>query len=163
MKDKFTDIVDTAFTATMEERLDEVETGKVDWKSLLGDFYGDFEQELQKAEADLDGERIKVPDEVSDVICPKCGRNLVYKSGRFGRFLACPGWPECDHTQPIVIEMPGKCPKCGGKMHHRSRQGDPQRPGERRQRLRHGADHRVSGGRPVFWHAKMTAASAATI
>ena len=116
MKDKFTDIVDTAFTATMEERLDEVETGKVDWKSLLGDFYGDFEQELQKAEADLDGERIKVPDEVSDVICPKCGRNLVYKSGRFGRFLACPGWPECDHTQPIVIEMPGKCPKCGGKI-----------------------------------------------
>jgi DNA topoisomerase-1 len=100
----------------MEERLDEVETGKVDWKSLLGDFYGDFEQELQKAEADLDGERIKVPDEVSDVICPKCGRNLVYKSGRFGRFLACPGWPECDHTQPIVIEMPGKCPKCGGKI-----------------------------------------------
>ena len=116
MKDKFTDIVDTTFTATMEERLDEVETGKVDWKSLLGDFYGDFEQELQKAEADLDGERIKVPDEVSDVICPKCGRNLVYKSGRFGRFLACPGWPECDHTQPIVIEMPGKCPKCGGKI-----------------------------------------------
>ena len=116
MKDKFTDIVDTAFTATMEERLDEVETGKVDWKSLLGDFYGDFEQELQKAEADLDGERIKVPDEVSDVICPKCGRNLVYKSGRFGRFLACPGWLECDHTQPIVIEMPGKCPKCGGKI-----------------------------------------------
>ncbi len=88
----------------------------MDWKSLLGDFYGDFEQELQKAEADLDGERIKVPDEVSDVICPKCGRNLVYKSGRFGRFLACPGWPECDHTQPIVIEMPGKCPKCGGKI-----------------------------------------------
>ena len=116
MKDKFTDIVDTAFTATMEERLDEVETGKVDWKSLLGDFYGDFEQELQKAEADLDGERIKVPDEVSEEICPECGRNLVVKSGRFGRFLACPGWPECDHTQPIVIEMPGKCPKCGGKI-----------------------------------------------
>ena len=116
MKDKFTDIVDTAFTANMEEQLDEVETGKVDWKSLLGQFYGGFEKELQQAEQDLDGERIKVPDEVSDVICPKCGRNLVYKSGRFGRFLACPGWPECDHTQPIVVEMPGKCPKCGGKI-----------------------------------------------
>ena len=116
MKDKFTDIVDTAFTANMEEQLDEVETGKVDWKSLLGQFYGGFEKELKQAEQDLDGERIKVPDEVSDVICPKCGRNLVYKSGRFGRFLACPGWPECDHTQPIVIEMPGKCPKCGGKI-----------------------------------------------
>ena len=116
MKDKFTDIVDTAFTAHMEEQLDEVEAGKVDWKSLLSQFYGGFEQELKKAEQDLDGERIKVPDEVSDVICPKCGRNLVYKSGRFGRFLACPGWPECDHTQPIVIEMPGKCPKCGGRI-----------------------------------------------
>lgn len=116
MKDKFTDIVDTAFTANMEEQLDEVETGKVDWKSLLTQFYGGFEKELKQAEQDLDGERIKVPDEVSDVICPKCGRNLVYKSGRFGRFLACPGWPECDHTQPIVVEMPGKCPKCGGKI-----------------------------------------------
>ena len=116
MKDKFTDIVDTAFTANMEEQLDEVETGKVDWKSLLASFYGEFEKEMQQAEKDLDGERIKVPDEVSDVTCPKCGRNLVYKSGRFGRFLACPGWPECDHTQPIVVEMPGKCPKCGGKI-----------------------------------------------
>ncbi len=116
MKDKFPDIVDTTFTAHMEEQLDEVEQGKVQWKQLLRDFYGEFDKELKQAEADLDGERIKVPDEVSDVICPKCGRNLVYKSGRFGRFLACPGWPECDHTQPIVIEMPGKCPKCGGKI-----------------------------------------------
>ena len=114
MKDKFTDIVDTAFTAHMEEQLDEVEEGKVDWKSLLGQFYGGFEKELREAEQDT--ERIKVPDEVSDVICPLCGRNLVYKSGRFGRFLACPGWPECPHTQPIVIEMPGKCPKCGGRI-----------------------------------------------
>ena len=114
MKEKFTDIVDPAFTANMEEQLDEVEEGKVDWKKLLSQFYGGFEQELRQAEQDT--ERIKVPDEVSDVICPKCGRNLVYKSGRFGRFLACPGWPECDHTQPIVIEMPGRCPKCGGKI-----------------------------------------------
>ena len=59
---------------------------------------------------------LKVPDEVSDEICPKCGRNLVYKSGRFGRFLACPGFPECDFTKPIVVEMPGKCPKCGGRI-----------------------------------------------
>ncbi len=116
MKEKFTDIVDTAFTAQMEEQLDQVETGKVEWKSLLGQFYGGFSVELKKAESELDGERIKVPDEVSDVICPKCGKNLVFKSGRFGRFLACPGWPECDHTQPIVIEMPGKCPQCGGKI-----------------------------------------------
>ena len=114
MKEKFPDIVDTAFTARMEERLDEVEEGKENWKDILSGFYGDFERELQADEQDT--ERIKVPDEVSDVICPMCGRNLVYKSGRFGRFLACPGWPECDHTQPIVIEMPGKCPKCGGKI-----------------------------------------------
>ena len=114
MKEKFPDIVDTAFTARMEERLDEVEEGKENWKDILSGFYGEFEEELHAAEQDT--ERIKVPDEVSDVICPLCGRNLVYKSGRFGRFLACPGWPECPHTQPIVIEMPGKCPKCGGKI-----------------------------------------------
>ncbi len=116
MKDKFTDIVDTAFTAHMEEQLDEVESGKVQWKELLAEFYGGFDQKLKKAEADLDGERIKVPDEVSDVPCPLCGKMLVVKSGRFGRFLACPGWPDCPHTQPIVVEMPGKCPKCGGKI-----------------------------------------------
>ena len=116
MKDKFPDIVDTAFTAHMEEQLDEVETGKVNWRELISGFYGGFEKELQQAEKDLDGERIKVPDEVSEEICPKCGRNLVIKSGRFSRFLACPGWPECDHTQPIVIEMPGRCPKCGGRI-----------------------------------------------
>ncbi len=116
MKDKFSDIVDPAFTAQMEGRLDQVENGKMQWKALLGDFYGGFEAQLKKAEADLDGDRIKVPDEVSDVICPLCGRNLVFKSGRFGRFLACPGWPECGFTQPIVVEMPGKCPRCGGKI-----------------------------------------------
>ena len=116
MKDKFPDIVDTAFTAQMEEQLDQVEEGREKWKDLLAGFYGGFQEELARAEQDLDGERIKVPDEVSDVICPLCGRNLVYKSGRFGRFLACPGWPECSHTQPIVVEMPGKCPKCGGRI-----------------------------------------------
>lgn len=116
MKDKFPDIVDTAFTAHMEEQLDEVEGGKINWKKLLESFYGGFEKELRQAEADLDGERIKVPDEVSEEICPLCGRNLVVKSGRFGRFLACPGWPECNFTQPIVVEMPGKCPLCGGRI-----------------------------------------------
>ena len=116
MKDKFPDIVDTAFTAHMEEQLDEVETGKVDWKSLLASFYGGFEKEMQQAEKDLDGERIKVPDELSDEVCDVCGRQMVIKSGRFGRFLACPGYPECTFTKPIVIEMPGKCPKCGGRI-----------------------------------------------
>ena len=116
MKERFPDIVDTAFTAHMEEQLDEVESGKVYWKDVLRGFYDGFEKELKQAETALDGERIKVPDEVSDEICPLCGRNLVVKSGRFGRFLACPGWPECGHTQPIVVEMPGRCPKCGGRI-----------------------------------------------
>ena len=116
MKDKFQDIVDPTFTAQMEEELDKVEEGSTDWKKVLSEFYDDFEAELHKAEQELDGERIKVPDEVSEEICPQCGRNLVIKSGRFGRFLACPGWPECDFTMPLVVEMPGKCPKCGGRL-----------------------------------------------
>ena len=116
MKDKFQDIVDPTFTAQMEEELDKVEEGSVDWKRVLSGFYEDFEAELHKAEQELDGGRIKVPDEVSEEICPQCGRNLVIKSGRFGRFLACPGWPECDFTMPLVVEMPGKCPKCGGRL-----------------------------------------------
>ena len=98
----------------MEERLDQVEEGRENWKDLLGSFYGDFEKELRQAEQDQ--ERIKIPDEVSEEICPVCGRQLVVKSGRFGRFLACPGYPECTFTQPIVVEMPGKCPKCGGRI-----------------------------------------------
>ena len=116
MKDKFHDIVDYTFTAQMEGRLDEVEEGSMDWKALLSSFYQEFDAQLKRAEQDLDGERIKVPDEVSEESCPQCGRNLVIKSGRFGRFLACPGWPECDFTMPLVVEMPGKCPACGGRL-----------------------------------------------
>ena len=116
MKDKFADIVDPDFTAQMEHRLDEVEEGKLPWKQVMRDFYGDFSKKLEQAEKDLDGERIKVPDEVSDEVCDVCGRNLVVKSGRFGRFLACPGWPECTFTKPLVVEMPGKCPLCGGRI-----------------------------------------------
>ena len=116
MKDKFQDIVDPAFTAQMEERLDQVEEGNANWKQVLTNFYDGFESELKKAEEELDGERIKVPDEVSEEICPQCGKNLVVKSGRFGRFLACPGWPDCDFTMPLVVEMPGKCPRCGGRL-----------------------------------------------
>ena len=116
MKDKFTDIVDPAFTANMEARLDQIETGKENWRDVLAGFYTGFEAELSKAESELDGERIKVPDEVSDEVCDVCGRQMVIKSGRFGRFLACPGYPECTFTKPLVIEMPGKCPKCGGRI-----------------------------------------------
>ena len=116
MKDKFNDIVDYSFTASMEEQLDKVESGDVNWKQLLKDFYNGFSAELAQAEQELDGERIKVPDEVSEEVCDICGRNMVVKSGRFGRFLACPGYPECTFTKPLVVEMPGKCPTCGGRI-----------------------------------------------
>ena len=120
MKDKFADIADTKFTAHMEQRLDSVEEGTTPWKGVLRDFYGDFEEHLKQAEKDLEGVRIKVPDEISEELCPECGRNLVVKSGRFGRFLACPGYPECSFTMPLVVEMPGRCPKCGGRIMKRT-------------------------------------------
>ena len=115
MEDKFHDMVDPTFTARMEEKLDEVEAGKTHWKDLLRQFYSGFKAELDQAEKDLDGERIKVPDELSDEVCDLCGKQMVIKSGRFGRFLACPGYPECTFTKPLVVEMPGRCPKCGGR------------------------------------------------
>ncbi|MDR1588583.1 MAG: type I DNA topoisomerase [Oscillospiraceae bacterium] len=116
MKDRFSDVVDLKFTARMEEILDEVEKGKSDWKRVLGDFYGGFAESVSSAETALEGERIKVPDEESDEVCDLCGRRMVVKSGRFGRFLGCPGYPECSFTKPIVVEMPGKCPRCGGRI-----------------------------------------------
>jgi DNA topoisomerase-1 len=116
MKDKFHDIVDFTFTANMEENLDKVEHGQENWKKILENFYLNFSSEMKQAEEDLDGERIKVPDELSDEVCDLCGKQMVIKSGRFGRFLACPGFPECTFTKPLVIEMPGKCPKCGGRI-----------------------------------------------
>ncbi|MCR5825058.1 MAG: type I DNA topoisomerase [Oscillospiraceae bacterium] len=120
MEDKFPDIVDTHFTAHMEEALDAVEEGEKAWKDILRSFYGAFSAELQKAEQELEGQRLKVPDEVSEEVCDVCGRNMVIKSGRFGRFLACPGYPECTFTKPLVIEMPGRCPKCGGRIMKRT-------------------------------------------
>lgn len=116
MEDKFNDIVDVGFTAKMENELDSVEKGEKPWKDVLSEFYGPFESELESAEKSLEGERIKVPDEESDEICDVCGRKMVVKSGRFGRFLACPGFPECTFTKPLVIEMPGHCPKCGSRI-----------------------------------------------
>ena len=126
MEERFPDIVDVRFTARMEDDLDKVEEGKTDWKKLLADFYEGFSDSLEKAEEALQGVHLKVPDEVSTEICPNCGRNLVFKSGRFGRFLACPGYPECSFTMPIVVEMPGKCPNCGGRILKRtSKKGYP--------------------------------------
>ena len=116
MKERFADIVDLKFTNQMEAELDEIESGKAEWRSVLENFYGDFSKELHEAEEALDGVRLKVPDVLSDEYCEVCGRQMVVKKGRFGYFLACPGFPECTFTKPIVIEMPGKCPKCGGRI-----------------------------------------------
>jgi DNA topoisomerase-1 len=126
MEERFPDIVDVKFTARMEGNLDKVEEGEANWKDILGDFYGDFAQSLENAETALEGIHLKVPDEVSTEVCPNCGKNLVYKSGKFGRFLACPGYPDCTFTMPIVVEMPGKCPRCGSRILKRtSRKGYP--------------------------------------
>lgn len=116
MKDKFTDIVDVEFTARMESDLDKIEDGKKDWKQTLEEFYSGFSSELTKAEEELGSERIKVPDEETDVVCELCGRKMVIKQSRFGKFLGCSGYPECRNTKPFTEETPGECPVCGGKI-----------------------------------------------
>lgn len=114
MEEYFSDIVDTEFTAAMESELDGVEEGKVEWKQIVRDFYPPFEKTLEKAEQQI--EKIEVRDEVSDIPCDKCGAMMVYKMGRFGRFLACPNFPECRNTKPIITYIPTPCPKCGARL-----------------------------------------------
>ena len=116
MMERFQNIISVEFTAGMEHQLDEVEEGKLRWKKVLEDFYAGFHQEMLDAEEALKNTRLKVPDEVTDEVCELCGRNMVIKSGRFGKFLACPGYPECSNTKPIVERMPGRCPKCGSTI-----------------------------------------------
>jgi DNA topoisomerase-1 len=124
MVERFTDIIDVEFTANMESRLDDVEAGKQNWKDLLADFYRDFSKELSDAETALEGVRLKVPEEETDEVCELCGRKMVVKTGRFGKFLACPGYPECKNTKPLVERMPGRCPKCGsGILKRKSKKG----------------------------------------
>ncbi len=124
MKERFTDVIDVQFTAHMEEQLDQVEAGTIYWKQVLRDFYQDFHREMEEAETALEGVRLKVPDEVTDEVCELCGRNMVIKIGRFGRFLACPGFPECRNTKPLAERMPGRCPKCGsGILKRKSQRG----------------------------------------
>ena len=124
MMERFNDIIDVEFTANMEDRLDEVEAGKRNWRDVLRDFYTDFHQEMENAEEALKDTHLKVPDEETDEVCELCGRKMVIKMGRFGRFLACPGFPECKNTKPIVEHMPGRCPKCGsGMLKRKSKKG----------------------------------------
>lgn len=114
MKEHFEDIVDVTFTANMEEKLDEVEEGGIEWHKLIADFYGPFQREVDEAEEKI-GE-VEVKDEVSDIPCDKCGRMMVYKHGRYGKFLACPGFPECRNAKPIIVDTGVPCPKCGGRI-----------------------------------------------
>lgn len=113
----FDKIIDVKFTAGLEKQLDEIGAGNRGWVDTIRDFYSDFEKLYNKAETSLEGQKVKVPVVETDVVCDKCGRKMVVKSGRFGKFLACPGYPECKNTKPMPEdEVKQPCPKCGGKL-----------------------------------------------
>ena len=114
LTENFSDIINVEFTAKIEKEFDEVAEGKEQWKQVIREFYGPFEKEVEKVENEL--EHVELVEEVSDVPCDKCGRMMVVKYGRFGKFLACPGYPECKNTKPIVETIDVPCPKCGGKI-----------------------------------------------
>jgi DNA topoisomerase-1 len=117
LKKSFNDIVNVEFTANIEDRFDKIAEGEENWVSVIRDFYTPFEKQVQKAEEEL--EKVKIEDPVSDVPCDKCGRMMVYKTGRYGKFLACPGFPECRNTKPIVEEVCVDCPSCGKPLIYR--------------------------------------------
>ena len=114
MQKNFPDIVNVQFTADMEEELDEVEAGSADWHKIVAQFYGPFAKALEAAEATI--EKVSVEDQVSDVACEKCGAMMVYKVGRFGKFLACPNFPNCRHTMALLTDIGVPCPTCGGRL-----------------------------------------------
>ena len=123
MEKSFPDIVNVEFTADMEEKLDTVESDGKDWKGIIRDFYGPFEQELKKAEAEV--EQIKIPDRPAGIKCELCGAEMVYKTGRFGEFIACPNYPICKNTKAIQQKIAVPCPKCGGEIvQKRSKKGN---------------------------------------
>lgn len=124
MKENFEDIVDIAFTADMEEKLDLIKEGKQEWTHVVKAFYDPFEKTVEKASSTI--EKIVIPDEVSDISCDKCGAMMVYKTSRFGRFLACPNFPECRNTKPILEKLDVPCPRCGSDIiKRRSKRGKP--------------------------------------
>lgn len=120
MCEHFKKIVDVEFTAGMEEDLDKVGDGQLGWVETIRKFYDDFAKTLEKAESETDGKRVKVPDEETDVVCELCGRKMVIKNGRFGKFLACPGYPECKNAKPLTGDVKGSCPLCSSKLVQRS-------------------------------------------
>ena len=114
LTENFSEIINVEFTAKVENEFDEVASGKEEWKQVLRNFYPQFEQEVEKVDKEL--EHVKLEDEVSDVKCDKCGRMMVIKMGRYGKFLACPGYPECKNVKPFVVTIEEPCPVCGGKV-----------------------------------------------
>ena len=116
MKERFPKIVNVKFTAQMEQELDTVESGAIRWDELLDEFYTDFDKTLKKAKADMQGVKITLKEDETDIICEKCGRKMVVKVGRYGKFIACPGYPECKNVKKYVEEVGVKCPKCGGDV-----------------------------------------------
>ncbi len=116
MKERFPNIVNVKFTAGMETDLDTVESGKTQWVKILENFYGDFSETLEKAQKDMEGVKIQLKEDETDIVCEKCGRKMVIKVGKYGKFIACPGYPECKNIKKIVNETGAECPKCGGKI-----------------------------------------------
>ncbi len=116
LKERFQKIVNTKFTASMETKLDEIDEGKCNYVEMLREFYDDLEGSLSKAKADMQGQKIQLQEDITDIKCENCGRNMVVKTGRYGKFLACPGYPDCKTTKPLVEETNAVCPECGGKV-----------------------------------------------
>jgi len=116
MSEQFSNIVDAGFTASMEQSLDDIAEGKQNWVDTMSEFYTDFAKTLKKAEENMEGKRVKIPDEATDEVCELCGKPMVIKMGRFGKFMACSGFPECKNTKKIVKDSGGICPICGGKI-----------------------------------------------
>ena len=112
--ENFADVINVEFTAKVETEFDNIAEGKENWKKMIEEFYGPFEENVERVEKEL--EHVELVDEVSDIPCDKCGRMMVYKYGRFGKFLACPGYPECKNTKPIIETIEEPCPKCGGTI-----------------------------------------------
>ncbi len=116
LKERFAKFVNLKFTAGMERNLDNIADGSKEWIETLGEFYGDFEKNLADVKKAMEGIDMKIPDEETDIICEKCGRKMVIKTGRYGKFIACPGFPECRNIKKIVQEIDADCPKCGAKV-----------------------------------------------
>ena len=116
LKDKMPNIVNVKYTSKMEADLDKIDSGEKNYKDMIRLYYDDFEKPLEKAKEEMQGVKIKLKEEETDEICEKCGRNMVVKVGRFGKFLACPGYPECKNTKPLIFRTKAKCPECGGDV-----------------------------------------------